>query len=509
MKESVLKGGIILVVAGILGKILGAFYRIPLSNILGAEGIGVYQMIFPVFSLALIICSGGVSVSISHAIAKIRASGIGSIKQVFLKGFFYSLFTSIVFAIIFFILGDKIATIQGNSLAGFGYKVSALALIFSSLLAPFRGLFQGFQNMTPTATSQILEQVFKVIFGLVFALFFVQTSLELGVVGAFLGIAIAEIISFFYLFFKTKTHKFEFFSTKKENTSFFRTNFVITSTYLIIPLLTAFDSFVVINLLSKFFSSNLSTSLYGIQSGMINSLINFPVVISVAISLAILPTLTFHLTQNDNKKASEIISKIFTILLLFLLPCILIFIFFSKDILTFIYPSLGPELLETASLLLKISAFQILFISILQICTAVFQSLDKPVLPIYFMSVAGVIKIILTILLVKYPGLNIYGLAISNLIFYVISATPALYYVKNKLPFSLKTKTFSVIVVSLSILCTSFWILNVYAVSFWVKILFTTLITLTFYIFPLLIFDLLEIKHILKQKFLKWRTKNE
>jgi len=509
MKETILKGGIILVVAGIVGKILGALYRIPLSNILGAEGIGLYQMIFPVFSLALIICSGGVSVTIAHTVAKIRASGVGSIRNVFLKGFFYTLFTSLFFALIFFILGDKIAELQGNALAGAGYKICALALVFSSLLASFRGLFQGFQNMTPTATSQILEQVFKVAFGLVLAYFFARTSLELGVVGAFLGITIAEIISFFYLFFRAKTFNFGVFLIKKDKNPFFKANFIITSGYLIIPLLTAFDSFVVINLLTKTFAPSLSTSLYGLQSGMVNSLINFPVVVSVAISLAILPTLTFFLTQNNREKASEVVSKIFTVLLLFLLPCVLIFVFFAADILNFIYSSLGESLLETASLLLQISAFQILFISILQICTAVFQSLDKPILPIVFMSIAGAFKILTTIVLVNMPSINIYGLAISNLLFYAVAGVLSLVYVKKHLTFALKTKVLLVTSTSLGVLASSFALINAYTSAFWVKIFLIGASLALLYILPLLTFDLFEIKSTLKQKILKWRTRNE
>ncbi|MBR4407631.1 MAG: polysaccharide biosynthesis protein [Clostridia bacterium] len=509
MKDSVLKGGLILVVAGVLGKILGAFYRIPLSNILSPEGIGLYQMIFPVFSLALIISAGGVSATVAHAVAKIRASGEGSIKDIFKQGFLYTLILSVFFALIFLIFGDQIATLQGNPLAGAGYKMCAFALIFSSLLASFRGLFQGFQNMVPTAVSQTLEQMFKVVFGLVFAYFFSQTSLGLGVVGAFLGITIAEIISLFYLIFKLKTQKINFFYKKTQKNSFFKTNFIITASFLIIPALTTFDSFAVINLLSQNFTSATSTALYGLQSGMVNSLINFPVVVSVAISLSLLPTLTFFLTQHDQGKASETVGKIFNFLLVLLLPCILIFVFFAEDIFAFIYPSLTPDLLSTASLLLQISSFQILFISILQISTSVFQSLDKPTLPILFMSLAGAVKILSTILLIGIPAINIFGLAISNFLFYAIAGVLSLVFVKKLLPFSLKTKTLAVLIPSLTILCTSFWLVNVYITSFWVKIFCIGFSGLLAYVLPILIFDVFEIKHSLAKTIFKWRAKNE
>lgn len=509
MKNMVLKGSIILVIAGLVGKALGAVFRIPLSNILGAEGIGIYQMIFPVFSLALIICSGGVSVTVAHTIAKIRASGSGGEKKVFYKGFFFTLITSLLFGLAFFFLGDNISLVQGNALAGTGYKMVAVALVFSSLLASFRGLFQGYQNMLPTASSQIIEQVFKVVFGLVFAYFFVEKSVELGVVGAFLGISIAEIFAFLYMVFRAKKLKLSKEDNGQFESRFLLTNFSITLSFLIIPIITAFDSFVVINILKNFFSSQMATSLYGLQSGMINSLINFPVVISVAISLAILPDLSFIISQNNTLSASEKIRKVFSFLLLILTPFILIFVFFAGDIMGLLYPSLTDELLQTSKLLLQISAFEILFIGLLQISTTIFQSLDKPAIPIYILIFAGSIKVSLTLILVAMPQFNIMGLAISNLVFYAVASVLALFLVKKYLPFSLKLKTLIVGGTSLSLTALGFYVVGVYFSNIWLKITIAGICGIAFYLLPLILFDLFEINAQIKQKFMKREIKNE
>ena len=163
MKSTLFQGSLILMLAGFVGKLLGAFYRVPLSNILGPEGIGIYQMVFAVFSLALIISCGGVSVTVSHKVAKIRAGAPGSEKEVFLKDLLYSLFTSLIFAAIFLVLGNQIAILQGTDDGGFAYIMAGVALVFASVLASFRGVYQGHQNMLPTAISQVLEQMFKVV----------------------------------------------------------------------------------------------------------------------------------------------------------------------------------------------------------------------------------------------------------------------------------------------------------------------------------------------------------
>lgn len=497
MKNEILKGSIILIFAGIIGKILGALYRIPLSNILGAEGIGLYQMIFPLFTLALIICSSGVSATLSHLIAKARAEKSGNIRNIFLKGLFYSLISSLFFALLFYIFSEKIAILQGNILASSGYKIMIFALIFSSLLAPFRGYFQGHQNMLPTAISQTLEQFFKVILGLTFAFIFSKHSVELGVVGAFLGISIAEVVAFFYLFIKYITFKTLKFKDKKSH--FIGLNFAYTASYLIIPLILAFDSFVVINLLSINFTNQFSTIMYGIQSGMVNSLINFPVIISVAISLSLLPSLTFLIVTNKKAEASKKLKEVFNIIWIIVLPCIVVFIIFSSTIMSFLYSEIEPSLLIIASNLLQISAPQILFICILQISVAIFQSLGNEKMPVLIMLFGSIIKIVLTISLVRIAEINIYGLALANLIFYAVSAVVSLIIIKKTISFNLDIKCLTITLSSAVIMSTIFYFINVFILNIWTKLSLIAIFGMILYIAPIILFKVVDINKFIKK----------
>ena len=500
MKNAVLRGSVILVIAGILGKLLGAFFRIPLSNILGAEGIGIYQMIFPIFSLALIICSGGVSYTLSHIISQIRASKNGNIKKEFFKGFFYSLTTSSVFAFLFFVLSGRLAEIQGNAFATLGYKLVGIALIFASLLACFRGLYQGYQNMLPTALSQTIEQLFKVVFGLGFSYFFRAEGIEMQVAVAFLGIGIAEILAFVYLILRSKKFNFETFPEQTFSSRFYLTNFSITLGFLIIPILTCFDSFVVVNILKKYFTAQVATSLYGLQSGLVNSLINFPVVISIAISLALLPNLTYSISENNKQNAQKTIEKVFAILFFVLAPCIIILYFFAEEIMALLYPSISQEMLEVSVMLLKISAPQILFISFLQISITVFQSLDKPAISIYVLLLSGVFKVISTLLFVNNPGFNIAGLALSNFVFYAIAAIIALIIVKKNIPFNLPQKQLKFMAVVFPAFALGCLLINVCFVGLMAKITLLFLLGLFGYLLPILKFDILNINSLLKEK---------
>ncbi|MDD4686160.1 MAG: polysaccharide biosynthesis protein [Clostridia bacterium] len=497
MKNEVLKGSIILIFAGIVGKLLGALYRIPLSNILGAEGIGLYQMIFPLFTLALIICSSGVSATLSHLIAKARAEKKGNIRSIFLKGFFYSLICSLIFSLLFYIFSEQTATLQGNVLASSGYKMMIFALIFSSLLAPFRGYFQGHQNMLPTAISQILEQFFKFVLGLTFAFIFSNHSVELGVVGAFLGISISEVIAFFYLLIKYITFKTLKFENKR--TPFIGLNFTYTASYLIIPLILAFDSFVVINLLNINFTEQFSTIMYGIQSGIVNSLINFPVIISVAISLSLLPSLTFLIITNKKIEASKKLKEVFNIIWIIVLPCIVVFIIFSSTIMGFLYSEIEPVLLVIASNLLQISAPQILFICVLQISVAIFQSLGNEKMPVFIMLFGAIIKIVLTISLVRIAEVNIYGVALANLIFYAVSAVVSLFIIKKTISFSLDKKCLIITFSSAVIMSVVFYFINVFILNIWTKLSLIALLGMILYIAPIILFKVVDITKFLKK----------
>lgn len=498
MKNKLLGGSVILILASLLCKVMGAVYRIPLSNILGAEGIGIYQMIISVFSLALIISSGGVSVAVSHHVAKALANNASSTKSIFLKGFYFSLITSIFFAFIFIFFAKNISFSQGNSLGAGGYVVAAFALVFASLISAYRGLYQGHQNMLPTAISQMIEQSFKLVFGLFFATYFVRFGLAQGVSGAFLGIAISELFALIYLVVLSQKFAFTNSPIFQKNRQFWKTNSLVTLSSLIIPLLTAFDSFFVVNILSNQFEQSFATALYGLQSGIVNSLINFPVVISIAVSLALLPNLSYLLSSSQTVKAKKSVQNVFLALLAIVLPLFLIFFVFAKEIFMVLYPSLSEKLLLTAVNLLRISSLEVVFIAMLQVSISALQSLDKSLIAALIMGGCGCIKILLTVILVSSPQINILGLAISGVSFYAVAGVMAFLVVKKKIGFSINLSHLSLCFALSTILAISFLGIEVYFESVLAKICACGLIGVLIYVLPLFLCNFLNIKTVVQ-----------
>ncbi|MCQ2564898.1 MAG: oligosaccharide flippase family protein [Clostridia bacterium] len=194
-KNKMSVGVIILIVSGVVCKILGAVFRLPLTNTLGVEAIGKFQVVMAFYAFALVFVSGGITSAVSKMIGKARAQYENlNAKQLLLKATKNSCLFAFVFGVLFFVVGLFLERIYGNFVSmccGLFVVLLPLGVCLSAL----RGVFQGFQEMTPTAISQIVEQVFKFAFGLWFAFLFQKASADAGVFGAFLGIVLSEIVS--------------------------------------------------------------------------------------------------------------------------------------------------------------------------------------------------------------------------------------------------------------------------------------------------------------------------
>lgn len=441
------RGALILLVGGLICKLIGAIYRIPLSNILGPEGIGIYQLVFPIFSLFLILASGGSATALSKLVASCRAKGENKRARRFLfQSIILLLVVSLVFSGLFLAFGGPLSSFQGNEKAALGYVGAAIAIVFASVLTAFRGYFQGYQNMTPTAVSQIIEQVLKLVLGLTFAHLLIGRGPAYGAMGAMIGVGVSEIFALLYLAitYAFKRKKLDILEPEIETTFsqdlklLIKQTLPITLNSLIMPLILAIDSFLIVNLLvSSGNSSEISTEMFGVYSGMVNSLVNFPTVFSMALAISLVPAISYgREKQEKNLDASSVFKLIFYIAI----PCIFIYFCFSREIIAVLYPSAtNQNLLSLGALLLRISAINILYISLLQITTAILQGNGKSLAALANVSVAGVIKILLTLVFVS-GVFGIYGAAIASAICYSIAAGLNIITLRHEFNFSIKFK---------------------------------------------------------------------
>ncbi len=444
MKKNVFSSAILLSFGGIICKFMGAVYKIPLANILGAEGIGIYQLAYPLYAFLLVFVSGGIPYSLSCFVAKARAEG----KQNKTAGYFYSAFLysfalGICFALFMICFSKVLANVQGNALAWQSYVGFGLAILFSCLIPCFRGLFQGYENYIPTFISQILEQLAKLVLGLFFSYVLAKKSLQLGVFGASLGVLAGELIAFFYLLvcFLSNKKKYIFENTiyKNDAKKFFKFFVGIMLASIITPFLNVYQSFVVIPVLESLnFTKNFATSVYGIQTGMINPITNFPLVFSSALAIVLMPNLGY-LFSKDKEKAKQMLSQSLKSVFVLSVPCMIGLFVLAKPILSLVFSSLDQNMMDIAQNFLKISAFSILFMVLSQVCTVALQGAISQWKAFWCMFVFAVFYVVL--LPIFLAVFDIYGFALCSVLCYGILATTEIFFLKKIYMIKLDFKT--------------------------------------------------------------------
>ena len=169
-KHKFLMQGSILAIAGILVRIIGLIYRIPMISIIGTKGSGYYTSAYSVYSLFLILSSYSFPAAISKIISERLAEGrFKDVKTVVKYSLILAFFVGIIMFSIMYFGADLISLFHRKRLLKFALRALAPTLFIMSFLGIFRGVFQGMGNMIPTAISQIFEQIANAITSIVFA----------------------------------------------------------------------------------------------------------------------------------------------------------------------------------------------------------------------------------------------------------------------------------------------------------------------------------------------------
>lgn len=430
MGRNFVKGALVLTVCALIGKVIGAVYRIPFSYIVGAEGVGLYQLVYPLFTLILTISSGGLPSSISKLLSEQWASGQHSLAKATFRYSMQLLITfSAIGSIIIAALAWPISKLQGNTQAFWCYLTICPAVLFVGVLSGYRGFFQAKENMLPTAISGLIEQVVKLAFGLGFAYLF-RASILKATIGALAGVTISEIIACLYMWISYKRYNKKQLVVLLTDTPIELTKkqifkrivsvaLPITLGGIILPLSMLIDSTLIVNILSKTTDAAQATMLYGLQSGIVGSLSNLPVVASVAVSTAILPKISKEYAHKNHEELAQSTKQAILFVLLVALPCAICFYVFSEQIILFLYKESFSNLQLTVCVkLLKISSLSIVFLSLTQVSASILQGMGKVKVPLISMAIGVVIKILSLVILVNVPAINIYGAEISDIICY-------------------------------------------------------------------------------------------
>ena len=436
-KDTFLQGAATLGIAGVVGKLLGAIFRIPLVWIIGSVGLGYYQTAYPIYVMLVAIATSGFPVAISKMVSARLAIGDkqGADRVFWLVFKIMAAFGIIASAAIFF-GADYLLTERFRNPKAYPALIALVpAILFVPLMASFRGYFQGHNDMRPSAISQVIEQLARVVFGIVLAIALAPKGLEYGAAGATFGAtagAITGLGVMLYLYIKrdkggssdglaVEQLAFEPESTKHILKELLTIALPIIIGALVMPTMNMIDLALVMGRLEAAgFSNEVANSMYGQLTGMAATLINLPQVITSAIAVSLVPVISAAYAIGNREKLKHNTNLAIRVSLLIGLPAAVGLFVLSTPIIQLLYPN---EPAASVGQLLAIMSIGVVFLSLIQSFTSVLQGMGRAHIPVINLFIGAGVKIVLTFVLTGISWLNVKGAAISTVSAYIVAAT--------------------------------------------------------------------------------------
>ncbi|SDY94962.1 polysaccharide biosynthesis protein [Thermoactinomyces sp. DSM 45892] len=428
VEKSFIKGATILGLAGLVCKILGAIYRIPYQNITGNEGMYVYQQVYPLFSTLIILATAGFPLAISKVVSERVAVGdeVGA-KQVYYVSSMGLLITGVFFFSLLFFGAPWFAQWMGNeAMLTLPIETVSFALLVIPVMAAARGYFQGYQDMMPTAVSQVIEQFVRVFTILILS--YLMITLGYGpvyagagaVFGSFTGAVAGFIVLLVYMRKKgverTAGAGVKIRQPLKRKREVLKEVFLIAFPIclgsLVLPLYQLVDSFTVANILEQEKGEAFAIAQKGIYDRG-QPLIQFASFFAAAISLSLVPSIADLRARGEVEKAEKRARLALRVTWMLGLPASIGLFMIAEPVNVMLFED------SAGSTALAILAFSAFFSTLGITSVGVLQGFGKLYLPVLFLFLGSILKIGLNYNLI--PHLGIEGAAWASVMAYALS----------------------------------------------------------------------------------------
>ena len=428
-----LKGTMILTISSIIVKVIGSLNWIILSRVLGGEGIGLYQMGFPIYLMAITVSSAGVPVAISIITSeKLANKDYRGAKRVFNVSLRLLLISGLIFSSALFFGADFLINqhIIRDSRAYYSIIALAPAVFFVTFLASFRGYLQGWQIMTPTATSEVVEQLVRVITMLVFADLFMPYGLAYAAGGASMGAGAGAfcallVLMWFYRRLKRRLHaeiEAQDDSIPTESAGhiikrLLKLALPVSLTSLMLPIGANLDLLIVPQRLEAAgFDVRHATELFGYLTGMAVPLVNLATIFTAAMTISLVPSISESRALERFDAIRDKIRLAFRVAMIITFPCFMGLFFLAEKVAALIYNAPG------AAGAIQTMSVGILFLGMHQISTGILQGLGKTAIPVINMILACIVKVVMSWWLTAIPFLGIKGASMATVADFAVAA---------------------------------------------------------------------------------------
>lgn len=332
LKKSIIKGTMILTIAGIIARFLGFYNRIFLCNLFGERELGIYQMVLPVYVVILSFCSQGIQTALTRQIARTSECDFRSKRLLLKNALTLSLILSMLCSVLVFNASDWISLhILHSAECGKCLQILAFAFPFVTIKGCLLGYFIGIQKSGVTAWGQLIEQIAKIVGVFILSNYIIMSEPQ--AYFAVYGTVIGEIISCLFMILsyllhdkkkkamlsETTVHEVPH-STNHETTSEFtwknsmrelvRDAVPLTTNRLSLTFLQSLESILIPHMLNIYLANgDASLILYGTLSGLVLPCIMFPTTLTSSLATMLLPAISSQYEANESASLTRIIRK--------------------------------------------------------------------------------------------------------------------------------------------------------------------------------------------------------
>lgn len=455
-RKGILLGAMVLSLSGFLSKLCGAVFKIPLTNLVGPEAMGYFGSAYSIYNFLLALATAGIPTGISTMVAR----SIAQKKYKDVTGLLK------IAASIFVIFGAVLSTlgiifarplaILMNSQDAYWCVVAIMpAVFFITVVAIFRGFFQGHNNMVPTACSNVIEAVLKLVAGYGIALILYlngyQDNPAVVVGGAMAGVTLGTVVSavFMLLRYLLRGNSYRLAARNPDQTDctprraltkdFLSVTFPIMISSVTSTLMSALDAFFVVNRMKILnFTISEANLRWGCYGSMAQPLYNLPSFLITSIGTSLVPSISMAYARKDFDSIRSTLDQALKYSAILAFGCGFGLSAVSDGAVRLFYGGRPAEELALGGSLLSILSFALVFVGLTNVTASILQSVGKAHMSVVSVAVGSVGKTISTFLLVSVPQLNIFGAPVSTLIAYPIMLILNLFFIRKYLGYAPK-----------------------------------------------------------------------
>ena len=433
--------GSILAIAGIIVRLIGMLYRIPLANYIGDEGNGYYSAAYNIYSIMLILSSYSLPVAVSKMVsARLARWQYRNARKILRAALFYATIVGGVgFCALWFGSGFFAEHVIKMPYSAYALKVLAPTVWIMAYLGVLRGFFQGHSTMVPTAVSQIFEQIVNAVISLLAAkslfdlgvksnLVYGSTeySYAFGAAGGALGTgagALTALILFvgLYLMYRPKMKR----RIRKEQGTSAESYGMITSTLFltVVPIIvssslynssTVIDNVLFGQIMTGLGEAKQIASQWGIYSGKYHLLFNIPVAVANSLSSSLIPALSRAVAEKDRKQTLNRIASAIRFSMIIAIPSAVGLAVLAAPISNLLFP--GRDNTDLIKMTCYGSSAVVVY-SLSTVTNAVLQGINRMKTPIRNAGISLVLHTVILFVMLRYLHMGIYGVLYANILF--------------------------------------------------------------------------------------------